>query len=260
MINLDEELSRSLERRADNVMVRDDLDDILAGTNMVRSSDTNPKPKRRSQLLLVAAASALVAGTAGLAWAQNSRSEPGSTAQQPAISASDESLPAVPQLDLSLNGVGAIAADEWLWPTVLPDGFEYQYANRNNDPSGDSKSVWFGTLGSLTGQLEIWISPDVSSLEGGESIEMAGRDWTITSSTGQTRGTTAIGDRYIGVGGPITETDLLAVIDGLALVSEAQLPSAPLTYLDAMIDVGQFDVNGEQVIMSAHESNGWFCT
>ncbi len=260
MINLDEELSHSLERRADNVAVRDDLDDILAGTNIVRFSEANTKPRRRSQLLLVAAASALVAGTAGLVWVQNSRSEPASTSQQPAVPPADGSLPAVSPPAMLLSGVEAVAGDEWLWPTVLPDGFEFQYADRNNNPSGDLKSVQFGTTGSLTGQLSFWISPDTPSSEGGQSVEVAGRNWTISTSAGQARGTAAIGDRFVDVGGPVSQSDLLAVIDGLALVSEDQLPAAPLSYDDAMTDVGEFDVNGEQVVMSVDESNGWFCT
>lgn len=52
-------------------------------------------------------------------------------------------------------------------------------------------------------------------------------------------------DRYIDLSGPVRDTDLLAVIDGLAVVSEAQLPVAPLSYDDVMTDVGEFDVNGE---------------
>ncbi len=158
-----------------------------------------------------------------------------------------------------LSEVDAIAAGEWLWPTVLPDDFDFQYANRNNNPSGDLKSVQFGATGSLAGQFGLWVGPDAPS-DDGRTVEVAGRDWTITSSAGQARGTTAVGDRYVDIGGPVSETALIAVIDGLALVSEAQLPSTPLSYEDVMTDVGEFDINGEQVVMSVDESNGWFCT
>ncbi len=64
----------------------------------------------------------------------------------------------------------------------------------------------------------------------------------------------------VNVGGPVSETELLTIIDGLTLVAETQLPAAPLIYRDIMTDVGEFDVNGEQATMSVDESNGWYCT
>ncbi len=260
MIDLNEELGHALARRAETVMVRDDLDDVLAGVNVIRFSDPDAKPKRRPRLLLVAAASALVAGTAGLVWVQNTRSEPTSTTQQPTSPPADQSLPAVSPPAVSLSAVGEIATDQWLWPTAVPNGYEFQFADRNNHPTGDLQWINFGTKGSLTGQLSLLVGPDDPSSDKGKLVEMAGRNWTVTTSPGRARGTAAIGDRFVDVGGPVSETELLTIIDGLTLVAETQLPAAPLTYRNIMTDVGEFDVNGEQATMSVDESNGWYCT
>ncbi len=201
MIDLNEELGHALARRAETVMVRDDLDDVLAGVNVIRFSDPDAKPKRRPPMLLVAAASALVAGTAGLVWVQNTRSEPTSTTQQPTSSPADQSLPdqslpAVSPPAVSLSAVGEIATDQWLWPTAVPGGFEFQFADRYNHPTGDLQWINFGTTGSLTGQLSLLVGPDDPSSDGGNLVELAGRNWTVTTSPGRARGTAAIGDGY----------------------------------------------------------------
>lgn len=146
MTDIDEQLAVALERRAESVVVRGDLDSILDGTNVIRFTDSSAVPRRRPRLLVVAAAG-FVAMTGGLVWAQSVRNEPAATSEQsPPL---DESaLPPVAvdrsagpwDLPPSANP-GRIDA----YPIVdeLPDS---AYANFNNRTD---EATWIGSIGTL---------------------------------------------------------------------------------------------------------------
>ena len=146
MTNIDEQLAVALDRRAESVVVRDDLESILDGTNVIRFTDPTARPRRRPQLLLVAAAG-LVAITGGLVWAQSVRNEPAASSEQPTPPA-ESALPAVPgsgsaapwDLPASAN---ADRIDAYPIVDDLPDSAYANFGNRTDE------DTWIGSIGTL---------------------------------------------------------------------------------------------------------------
>jgi len=85
MIDIKEELSVTLARQAEMVPVEDNLEAILTGTIPVRLSSIADRRRRRTWPLAAAAASVVLAGTAGLVWVSqaNTESPAASGATQP---------------------------------------------------------------------------------------------------------------------------------------------------------------------------------
>lgn len=79
MNEVEEQLTSALQRRDAELTVHDDLDAIVNDDHIVRFNPQRDSRARRPILLTVAAASMLVAGAAGLIWAQQSTSAPTST-------------------------------------------------------------------------------------------------------------------------------------------------------------------------------------
>lgn len=252
MIDLEESLTASLQRRADVVMVRDDLGEILAGATVIPFRETKGA-RRGGRLMLVAAATVLIAAAAGTAWAQITRTDPGSTAQEPAVPVTSAPGSVVAPRGVPLSSVDSIAADEWLWPTVLPDGFRYQYPERLND----AKTLRFFVSPSSTNQIHIWLSPAFASSDSGDLVSVAGRSWSISGPADSAQAEADIGDQTVSIGGAIKRADLIAMIEGLIVVKEGQLQSPPLTYPD--VAVGTFDLHGQDAVVNVRESNGWYC-
>lgn len=146
MIDIDEQLSVALERRAETAVVRDDLEAILTGTNVIRFSDPAVSAGRRPQLLLVAAAG-LVAVTGGLVWAQTVRNEPAANSQQPTQ----------PEESMSLPDVDVDAPAPWALPVspnpdridafpIVDDLPASAYANFS---TRTDENTWIGAIGTL---------------------------------------------------------------------------------------------------------------
>ncbi len=85
MNDIKEELSVTLARQAEMVPVEDTLEAILTGTSPVRLSSIDQRRQRRTWPLAAAAASVVLAGTAGLVWVSrtNTESPASSDASQP---------------------------------------------------------------------------------------------------------------------------------------------------------------------------------
>ena len=252
MIDLEESLTASLQRRADAVAVRDDLGETLAGATLVTFSESEGA-RRGGRLMLVAAATILIAAAAGAAWVQITRTDSGSTALAPSLPAASAPEALLEPTGVPLSSVDNIAADEWLWPTVLPDGFRYQYPERLHD----TKTLRFFVSPSSTNQIHIWLSPAFASSDSGDLVIAAGRSWSISGPADSPQAEAVIGDQTVSIGGAVKRADLIAMIEGLIVVKEGQLQSPPLTHPD--VAVGTFDLHGQDVVVNVRESNGWYC-
>lgn len=83
MIELEEELTGALRKRARAVNVEDNLDAVLDDARILRFDDSLQSHPRHGRLLTAAAATAILAGMGGLVWANTERTE------TPAASAGD---------------------------------------------------------------------------------------------------------------------------------------------------------------------------
>lgn len=84
MTDLQEDLTGAFERRARAAIAEDNLDAILAGTNVVRFSSHDESARRGGALLAVAASAAVLVGAVGLVWATSARTNPPASSTAPA--------------------------------------------------------------------------------------------------------------------------------------------------------------------------------
>lgn len=143
MTDIDQQLSAALERRANNAVVRDDLDSILGDINLIRFDDSGNQPRRRGTRFVLTAAAGLVAVTAGLVWVQTVRDEPASTSQQPPQTDAAVSLPEVGAAPWAMpNSANRDRIDAFPILDELPDSASAGFSDRTEES-------WIGAIGML---------------------------------------------------------------------------------------------------------------
>lgn len=115
MIDIEEELSTTLARQAETVPVEDNLDAILTGTNPVRVGIHSERRLRRTWPLAAAAASIVLAGTAGLVWVSQN------DAESPAASGATQPVEGAPDGSTYQQVLDVLPGDDWVALAVSPD-------------------------------------------------------------------------------------------------------------------------------------------
>lgn len=256
MNDLEDRLSEALELRGAEFDVHDRLDAIVEGATIVRF-DTTPHRWNWRPLSAAAAVALLAAGVIGVMQIGGGNPDDlrdDGTATQPDVPDGDAVLPR------PLDAVDSLADDEWVIPTLLPDGFEFQYAAETSTRSERSQMVLYGVGASQGNQLILSASEQQSAMAG-KALVVDGIEWTISTEPGPRLASRRIGDAAIAIGGLSSiDDDVKDVLAGLVVVTDAGLPEPPIVFNDAMTEVGTFEADGRELTVTADGSNGWFCT
>jgi len=118
MNGIKEELTNTLANQAETVHVEDNLDAILMGTNPVRLSRISERRGRRTWPLAAAAASVVLAGTAGLVWISQANTE------SPAASEDVQPVEGQPDQSVYQQVLDLLPGDDWVALAVSPDATE----------------------------------------------------------------------------------------------------------------------------------------
>jgi len=188
MTDIEDRLVMSLERRASDVDVRDDLNTILSGGIVTRLSEASRRKPVRTRTM--AAAAVLIIGTGGLMWIQNARSESSTTDSTIAPSRQSGSITDPKAIDLS----------PWLdqappWPTGQPseylvfdvgalDGWTSLDQTGGHQIGAGATYQWFSNVTDPDGRqfnLSIRSTPDEGVA--GEAVDINGH--AGTASDGQ---------------------------------------------------------------------------
>ncbi len=263
MTNIDEQLIVALERRANSVVVRDDLDLILGGVNVIRFADSAVPSRRRRPPVWLVAAAGLVAVSAGLVWAQTVRNEPASTSQQssqtdgamtlPEVGAGPWALPdsanrdridAFPIVDDLPDSAFAGFSDRtdvsWIGAigTLQPDGVPRPLVAVSTFPNGQEPFP-DAVPGRIDGVSEVVFDDDAATLTwsvDGTPLTMTGADLDTMYSLVEHIAPTAEGaDR----GGYVIVGELPAGL--VELVSPYEL--VPMTFPTINSETGEFSVS-----------------
>jgi len=166
-----------------------------------------------------------------------------------------------------LSDTDALSSGDWVFPSWLPAGIEYQYAL--TDPFG--KMAWFG---SVEDSDQLMMTTGFGAGEsGGEPVEIAGFEWSIISDDGFGRwsATRQLGSTVVTIGSSeVTGDSGIRLIEGLTIVPEDALPSPPLGCANQAVDVAEFGLYGAGVAetnlgdrtftFAVEESNGYLCS
>lgn len=148
MNTLEDQLTNVLDRRGADVDVDDRLGAIVEGTNVIRFDVS--RPRRWNRRLLPAAAAVALLAVGGVAVTQlggGDEARDDGTATQPDVPAGGDVLPR------PLSAVDSLAVDEWVIPTRLPDGFEFQYAADTSTVDERSQMMLYGIGASQIEQI-----------------------------------------------------------------------------------------------------------
>lgn len=256
MNDLEDRLTEALDRRGADVAVSDRLDAIVEGTNIVRFDA--PHPRRTARLLSVAAAVALLA-VGVIAVTQYGGGETDDvrddgTATQPDVPEGGAILPR------PLAAVDSLADDEWVIPTLLPEGFEFQYAADTSTGPERSQMVVYG-VGASQGSQIILSASGQGPTRAGTALVVDGVEWTVSSDPGARVASRRVGDDEFTIGGlGSTDVEVADVLASLVVVTDTGLPERPIVFNDSMTPVGVFMTDGRELTVKADGSNGWFCT
>ena len=115
MNDIKEELAITLANQAETVPVVDNLEAILTGTSPVRLSSIAERRQRRTWPLAAAAASVVLAGTAGLVWVSQTSTE------SPAASEAVQPVEGQPDQSVYQQVLDLLPGDDWVALAVSPD-------------------------------------------------------------------------------------------------------------------------------------------
>jgi hypothetical protein len=171
----------------------------------------------------------------------------------------------------SLGDVDGIETDEWVYPSVVPDGVEYAYPSRDVVPH-PARSIRFVSESDLVGYV-VTVHPGEAdlSLDGPSSEpveveshtteELDGRVWEIVTIEDVWLATRHLDSTSVRVSGPAEfDGSARTFIEGLVVISEADLPSPPLGFDGEFVEVARYDSgDGLAAAVRVTESNSYFC-
>ncbi len=159
-----------------------------------------------------------------------------------------------------LAAVDSLADDEWVIPTRLPDGIEFQYAADTDSGPDRSQTVLYGIGSSQVDQL-ILNASDQGPVPAGDVLDVDGTEWTVSGDAGPRLAARRVGEVIVTVRGlGSTDDDAIGVLAGLVVVNDAGLPEPPIVFGESMTEVGVFAFDAREFTVKADGSNGWFCT
>lgn len=255
MNTLEDQLTNVLDRRGADVDVDDRLGAIVEGTNVIRFDVS--RPRRWNRRLLPAAAAVALLAVGGVAVTQlggGDEARDDGTATQPDVPEGGDVLPR------PLSAVDSLAVDEWVIPTRLPDGFEFQYAADTSTVDERSQMMLYGIGASQIEQIVLNVRSG-GKLSTGDVLVVDGSEWTVSGGVVGRIASRSVGDAVITIGGmTATDAELTDFLAGLVVVDDGGLPSAPILFIESLTDVGVFEVGEREFTVKADGSNGWFCT
>jgi hypothetical protein len=217
-----------------------------------------PSPPR-SRVLFVAVAASFVALLGALVLL-GSRDEPDAPSDTPAHPATPAPIP--------LADVTDVADDQWVVPTEVPGEMEFQYAMRTGDGRRSVRAGTDATPELLTIHLEPAVpagaAPDFSTvpIEAGFSeVRIGGRQWAVTSDVDGWHARPLAGSPSVVVHGSGSfSADAERLLGSLQVVPTELLPYPPLNPDGPMIEVAEYEFDGERWEFTVDEVNGYYCT
>ena len=244
---LEDRLRRHYEQVADQLeLPARTFHEVLSGTDPRPADDASGRHRGP----MVAAAVVLFVGAVGLI-AIRQRDEPASEAPPTAT------VIAAPR---PFGEVDELSPTDWVTATVLPDGVDWLYANRRDyGERADNRAVAYGQRVSDETGEQLWIeigaqpAPSTSS-----AFDVDGTEWKVNDlGGGWWSATRQVGDTTVNVRG---QGDLdAALLAGLVVVDESELPHVPLGGFDDAIEVAQAALGDVVFTYAVQESNDFYC-